>query len=126
VDPNATARLKVRRIALLAMDRLDLDALCYALSACVRLDARLDILTNLPPDETDSVVIGARGRADTRWRVIRVDGECRNDIFRYARNESGLLFFASSTGDEKALRLRNDFGLNGMPPGISWVMVESR
>jgi hypothetical protein len=125
VESNASARPKARRIALLAIDRIDLDALCYALNVCQRMDARLDILTNLPSEEADRVVIGARGRGDTPWRVIGIGGEWGDEVFRYARNASGLLFLASSASDEKALRLRNSYGPDGMPPGISWVMVES-
>lgn len=126
MDPNATARPRVRRVALLAMDRLDRDTLCYALSACQRMDARLDILTNLPSEETNRVVIGARGTTDTPWRIIRIGGECGDDVFRYARNESGLLFLASSANDGKARKLRSKSGPNGMLLGISWVVVEGR
>ena len=108
------------------MDRLDVDALCYALNVCWRLDARLDILTNLPSEETDRAVIRARGPTDTPWRIVRIGGDRGDDVFRYARNEPGLLFLASSTDDEKALRLWNKSGPDGIPPGISWVMVESR
>jgi hypothetical protein len=108
------------------MDRLDADALCYALNVCQRLDARLDILTNLPPKEADRVVIAVRGRGDTPWRVIGIGGERGDDVYRYARTESGLLFLASSARDEKALRLRTSPGRDEMPPGISWVTVESR
>jgi hypothetical protein len=126
VDPNTTARPKVRRIALLAIDRLDPDALCYALNVCRRLDARLDILTNLLSEEADRVVIQARGPTDTPWRIVRIRGESGDDVFRYARNEPGLLFLTSSTGDAKALRLWTSSGPDRIPSGISWVTVESR
>ena len=126
MHPNATARPKVRRVALLAVDRLDPDALCYALNACQRLGACLDVLTNLPSQEADRVVIGARGRADTPWRIIRIGGECGDDVVRYVGSESGLLFLASSAGDEKALGFRNDSGPHALQPGVSWVVVESR
>jgi hypothetical protein len=126
VHPNTTARSRVRRVALLAIDRLDPDALCYALNACQRLGACLDVLTNLPSQEADRVVIGARGRGDTPWRIIRIGGEGGDDVCRYARNESGLLFLTSSAGDEKALGFHNNSGPDGLRPGISWVVVESR
>jgi len=126
VHPNASARLKVRRVALVAIDRLDPDALCYALNACQRMDACLDILTNLPSEEADRIVVGARNRTDTPWRIIRIGGECDDDVIRYARDESGLLFLTSSADEEKALGFRNRSDPEGLRPGISWVVVESR
>jgi hypothetical protein len=126
VQPNASAHPRVKRIALIAIDGLDPDALCYTLNACQRLDACLDILTNLPHRETDRAVVGMRGKTDTPWRIIRVDAESGDHIFRYARDESGLLFLASAAGDEKALGFRNSAGRNGPRSGISWVVVESK
>ena len=126
VYPNPDARPRVQRIALVAMDRLDREALCYALNACQRMDARLDILTNLPLEETDRAVIAARGAADTPWRVFRVGGESGDDIRRYARNESGLLFLASGVGDETARKLRAKSGSDRMRLGVAWVVVEGK
>lgn len=126
VRPNPDIRYRVKRIALITMDRLDGEALCYALNACQRMDARLDILTNLPPEETNPAVVAARGAADTPWRVFQTRGESGDDIFRYARNESGLLFFASGVGDETAWKLRGKFGSNGIRLGVPWVVVEGK
>lgn len=126
VYPNADTRPRVRRIALVTIDRMDGEALCYALNACQRMDARLDILTNLPPEVTDRAVMDARGTMDTPWRVIRMGGERDDEVFRYARDETGLLLLASSACDEKARRLRDKTGPNGMRIGISWVVVEGR
>ena len=126
MHPSASARPKVRRIALLAVDRLDPDALCYALNACQRLDACLDVLTNLPPEEADRVVVGMRGGTDTPWRTIRISGASGDDLYQYAKSESGLLFIALRAGDEKALELRGDSDPDGLQPSLSWVMVESR
>lgn len=124
--PKQGDRLRVQRIALVAMNRLDREALCYALNVCQRMDARLDILTNLPPEETDRAVIAARGAADTPWRVLRVGGESGDDIRRYARNESGLLFLASGVGDETARKLRAKSGSDRMRLGVAWVVVEGK
>ena len=126
VYPNPDARPRVQRIALVTMSRLDREALCYALNACQRMDARLDILTNLPPEETDRAVIAARGAADTPWRVFRVGGESGDDIRRYARNESGLLFLASGAGDETARKLRDKSASDGIRLGVPWVEVEGK
>lgn len=82
---NAAARLRVRRVALLAIDGLDLDAICYALSACQRMNARLDVLTNLPAEETDRAVISARGTSDIPWRIFRIDGDCGDELVQYVK-----------------------------------------
>ena len=123
---NASARAKVRRIALLAIDRLDPDALCFALSACRRLEASLDVLTDLPSEEADRAILEMRSKADTPWRIIRIGGTSGGDVFRYVRDESGLLFVTSSDSDEEARRLRSGVGTDLLPPGISWVVVERR
>ncbi len=124
--PKADARPRVQRIALVAMNRLDGEAFCYALHACQRMDARLDILTNLPPDEINQAVIAKRGAADTPWRVIRVDVESGDDILGYAQNEPALLFLASGAGDETARELRGKFALAGTRLGVPWVVVEGK
>lgn len=90
------------------------------------MDASLVVLNNLPPEEADRQVWAVRGRAVTPWRTIRNRGARNDDVFRYARNESGLLFVASSAGDEKALGFRISSGPGGLRPGISWVVVEPR
>jgi hypothetical protein len=126
VYPNADTQPRIRRIALVAMDRMDGDALCYALNACQRMDARLDIVTNLPPEETDRAVMEARGAADTPWRHIPVGGERGDEVLGYARDETGLLLLASSANDEKARKLRDISGPKGMRIGISWVAVEGK
>ena len=90
------------------------------------MDARLDILTNLSPEAVHSVVIEARGTADTPWRVMQVGGDRDDEISRYATNQSGLLFLASSSGDAEARALRDKFSTNGPRLGIAWVVVEGR
>ena len=107
------------------MNRLDREALCYALNACQRMNARLDILTNLPPEETDRAVISARGTADTPWRLIRIRGS-GDEIQRYARNESGLLLITSGIADESARKLRDKLGLDRAQLGMPWVVVEGK
>ena len=119
-------RPRVQRVALVAMTRLDREALCYAFNACQRLDARLDVLTGLPSEETSRAVIAARGGADTPWRVIGVDDEAAGDIFRYARNESGLLFLVSGIDDKAARTLRDRATSNTTGLGVPWVVVEGR
>lgn len=123
---NTSARPNVRRVALIAIDRLDPDAMCFALNACRRVNARLDVLTNLPVEEADRAVIEMRSRVDTPWRIIRIVGESGEEIFRYARDETGLLFLTSSADDDKACRIRDSSGSDGLRPGISWVIVESK
>ena len=120
---GATGRLK--RVALVTMNRLDREALCYALNACQRMNARLDILTNLPPEETDRAVISARGTADTPWRLIRIR-ESGDEIHRYARNASGLLLIASGIADESTRKLRDRVGSDRTQLGIPWVVVEGK
>ncbi len=108
------------------MNRLDCSALSYALNACRRMDARLDILTNLPPEETDRAVITARGSTDTPWRIIRVSGETDNDVFLYLQTESGLLFLASDIHDAAARKLRDRSGNQGLRLGVPWVEVDGQ
>ncbi len=124
--PNQEIRSRVQRIALVAMNRLDREALCYALNVCQRMDARLDILTNLPPEDTDRAVIAARGAADIPWRIIPIDGESGDDIRRYAQDESGLLFLASGVGDGIARKLRDKLGSDRIRLGVPWVVVEGK
>lgn len=72
---NHDARPRIQRIALVTMNRVDQAALCYALNACQRMDARLDILTDVRTEETNRAVIEARAETDTPWRIIRIDGK---------------------------------------------------
>lgn len=123
---TAAARLRVRRVALLAMDGLDLDAVCYALAACGRMDARLDVLTNLPAKDANQAVIAVRGTSDTPWRIIRIGGDPGAGLSRYLAKQAGLLFLASSASDEKARSLRDESDATGNRVGISWVVVEGR
>lgn len=126
LQQNAAARLRVRRVALLAMDDLDLDAVCYALSACERMDARLDVLTNLPAEEANRAVIAARGTSDTPWRIVRIGGDSGDGLSHYVVKEAGLLFLTSSASDEKARSLRDESNPTGNRSGVSWVVVEGR
>lgn len=126
LSPNQDLRPKVQRIALVTMNCMDRAALCYALNACQRMDARLDILTNLSTEETNRAVMMARGAADTPWRVIRVDGKPSDAIIRYARNEPGLLFLVSGIGDETAARMKNISPSQGSPSGALWVEVANK
>jgi hypothetical protein len=120
------ARPREKHIALVAVDHLDRDALCYVLNACQRMDARLDLLTGLPPQEIDRSVAAARAGKDTPWRLVALAGGGREVVDRYAKNQPGLLFLASGGSDRSARRLRNDFDLQGMRPGIPWVVVENK
>ncbi len=120
------ARPRVQRIALVAMKRLDGEVFCYALNACQRMDARLDILTNLPPEETNRAVIAKRGAADTPWRVIRIGTNSAADVLGYVQSEPALLFLTSGVADETARKLRDKFALAGTRLGVPWVMVEGK
>jgi hypothetical protein len=111
---------------LLAIDRLDPDALCFVLNACQRVSASLDVLTDLPSKEADRAVIEMPSRGDTPWRIVRIGGASSSDVLRYARDESCLQFIASSVGDEEARRLWSSTGAGVLPAGISWVVVERR
>lgn len=126
VHSNQVVRPRIKRIALVATNRLSRDALCYALNACRRMDARLDILTNLPPEEADRAVIAARGASDTPWRVVSIGHETRDDILRYVRNESGLLLLASASDDQTARRIWDTPGPNRLQLGVPWVEVEGK
>lgn len=126
LHPHQEIRSKVRRIALVAMNRLDREALCYALNVCQRMDARLDILTNLSPEEADRAVIAARDATDIPWRIIPIDGESGDDIRRYVLNEPALLFLASGIGDQTARKLRDKSASAGIRLGVPWVVVEGK
>ena len=82
VYPDPDDRTQVRRVALVAIDLLDRDAFCYALNTCQRMDAHLDVLTNLSQDEANHAIFGARGTADTPWQIIRISGECGDAVYR--------------------------------------------
>lgn len=116
----------MKHVALIALDHLDREAFCYALNARQRMDAQLDILTKLPPEEVHRAVIEARGTANTPWRVIQVGDDRDDEISRYVSDQSGLLFLASSYSDTEARSLRDKFWANGPRLGIAWVVVEGR
>jgi len=124
------ARPRERHIALVAVDHLDRDALCYVLNACQRMDARLDLLTGLPPDEIDRSVAAERDGKDTPWRLVALEGAGagtgREVVDRYAKCQHGLLFLACGGSDRSARRLRDDLDRQGMRPGIPWVVVENK
>jgi hypothetical protein len=108
------------------LDGIDLNAICYALNACQRMDARLDVLTNLLPEVANRAIMETRGTLDTPWRLIPVRGEHGDEVLRYAKNEPALLFITASARDEKASRLRARSEPGGVPLGVSWLVVDCR
>jgi hypothetical protein len=90
------------------------------------MDARLDVLTNLPAEEANRAVIAARGTSDTPWRIVRIGGDSGDGLSHYVADEAGLLFLTSSASDEKARRLRDESNPTGNRSGVSWVVVEGR
>ena len=121
---NSEQGYRIHRVALVTMDSLHREALGYTFSACERMEARLDILSNLPPEETNRAVSTERSASDTPWRFVPIRDTRGKDLFDYLRNEPGLLFLASDKADETAWKLRDRLVCARIGLRIPWVMVE--
>lgn len=97
-----------RRVALAVQGRIAPKALRYARNACDRMDADLDLLTDLAEGGLGSAVAPARAdlaRAGHRLEIVGLGRDILSGILDYARARRGLLFVVVSAEDPVADRL---------------------
>jgi hypothetical protein len=97
-----------RRVALAVQGRVELKALHYARNACERMDADLDVLTDLPEGGLRADIEPQRAdlaQAGHRLEVVRLGRDILAGILDYARARRGLLFVVVSAEDAVAERL---------------------
>ncbi|MCB1856905.1 MAG: hypothetical protein KDI63_01445 [Gammaproteobacteria bacterium] len=120
------ADLRSQRIALVLMHQPDGSVLNYVLGACERLQACLDVLTDLPIQQVAQAIGAAWGIAAIPWQVMPIAGAGIDALIDYSRQEHGLLFFVSGTGDRDAQRLRREWLSREYRVNTPWVVVENR
>lgn len=128
--PAAELRAKARRrVALAVQGQVRPGALRYAHNACARMDADLDVLTDLAEGGLQEAMDAQReGLAQTlteaghRLEVVRLGRDLIKDIIAYARARSGLLFVVVSADDPFADRVIAGSGDSG-GLDVPWVVV---
>ena len=91
-----------KRVALAVHGQVRPGALRYAHNACARMDADLDVLTDLAEGGLDEAMGAHReglGQAGHRTVIVRLGRDVLKDIVAYARARSGLLFVVVSAED---------------------------
>ena len=122
--PHPTVQ-SCRRIALAVQGRLQAGALRYAHNACERLDADLDVLTDLPEAGLQAgIELARRSLAERGHRVgiVRLGRDVLKGIVQYARERHGLLFVVVSADDAFADSVVTGHG-GSRRVDVPWVVV---
>jgi hypothetical protein len=128
--PAAEARVQSRRrVALAVQGQVRPAALRYARNACARMDADLDVLTDLAEgglheamDAQPEVPAQSLAEAGHRLEIVRLGRDILKDIVAYARARSGLLFVVVSAEDPCADRVIAGMG-DSRGLDVPWVVV---
>jgi hypothetical protein len=125
-EPRSQAR---RRVALAVQGQVRPGALRYAHNACARMDADLDVLTDLAEgglheamDAQREGLSEALTEAGHRLEIVRLGRDILKDIAAYARARSGLLFVVVSAEDPFADRVIAGIG-DSRRLDVPWVVV---
>ncbi len=97
-----------RRVALAIQGRVEPKALRYARNACERMDADLDVLTDLPEGGLQAAIESQRAdlaQTGHRLELLSLGRDVLTGILDYARARRGLLFVVVSAEDAVAERL---------------------
>ncbi|MGE5155059.1 MAG: hypothetical protein ACM3ST_13715 [Bdellovibrio bacteriovorus] len=96
-----------RRVALAVQGQVKAGALRYARSACERMDADLDVLTDLSEGQLQAAIEPQAQplAAGHRLEIVRLGRDLLTGILDYARGRRGLLFVVVSADDAVAERL---------------------
>lgn len=114
-----------RRVALAVQGQVRPGALRYARNACARMDADLDVLTDLADGGLHAAMDAQRaGLAQTgrQLEIVRLGRDIFKDIVAYARARSGLLFVVVSAEDAFADRVIAGTG-DSRRLDVPWVVV---
>jgi hypothetical protein len=132
--PAGEARSQARRrVALAVQGQVRPGALRYAHNACARMDADLDVLTDLAEGGFHEAMDAQReGLAPTlseslseaghRLEIVRLGRDILKVIVTYARARSGLLFVVVSAEDPFADRVIAGIG-DSRGLDVPWVVV---
>jgi hypothetical protein len=129
-SPAGKARAQARRrVALAVQGQVRPGALRYAHNACARMDADLDVLTDLAEGGLHEAMAAQReGLSETlteaghRLEIVRLGRDILKDIVAYARARSGLLFVVVSAEDPFADRVIAGIG-DSRRLDVPWVVV---
>lgn len=96
-----------RRVALAVQGEVRAGALRYARNACERMDADLDVLTDLSEGRIQAAIDPQAQPlpAGHRLEIVRLGRDLLTGILDYARGRRGLLFVVVSADDAVAERL---------------------
>jgi hypothetical protein len=106
-DRLATPADSRRRVALAVQGEVKPGALRYARNACERMDADLDVLTDLSDGQIQGAIDPQTQplAAGHRLEIVRLGRDLLAGILDYARRRRGLLFVVVSADDAVAERL---------------------
>lgn len=120
----AVAPSAPRRVALAVQGEVKAGALRYARNACERMDADLDVLTDLNEGQLKAAIQPQVQPlpAGHRLEIVRLGRDLVSGILDYARGRRGLLFVVVSADDAVAERLMA--GSSGRRHlDVPWVVV---
>lgn len=106
-DRLAPPPVSRRRVALAVQGKVKSGALRYARNACERMDADLDVLTDLSDGQLQAAIAPQTQPlpAGHRLEIVRLGRDLLAGILDYARGRRGLLFVVVSADDAVAERL---------------------
>lgn len=97
--PRMAPVVRRKRVALVIDGRVRPGALRYALSACSRLDADLEVLTNLPQSEIEQAIAHENTEAGQLCQVVPIGADLLTSITEHVRRHINTLFVVTSAAD---------------------------
>lgn len=111
-----------KRVALVVDQRVRSGALRYALSACDRLNADLEVLTNLPATEIEQALAHEDIEPGLTCQVFRLGKDRLAGIAKHVRCHVNTLFVVTSATDALADKLVMERP-EGLDAHVPWLVV---
>lgn len=114
-----------RRVALAMQGRVEPKALRYARNACERMDADLDLLTDIAESGLKRAIepqVRDLAQAGHRLEIVRLRRDVLGGILEYALSRRGLLFVVISAQDLVAERVMSQ-ATDERHLAVPWVVV---
>ena len=133
-SPDRTERLKPvgrgasipvvrrKRVALVVDGRIRPGALRYALNACTRLDADLEVLTNLPEAKIEEAIAREDLVPGFVCQVFQLGTDLLSGITKHVRSHTNTIFIVTSATDALADKFVTDYP-DGLDTHVPWLVV---
>lgn len=122
--PGTVSSLPIvrKRVALVVDERVRPGALRYALSACERLNADLEILTNLPATEIEQALAHEDIEPGLTCQLFRIGNDRLAGIAKHVRRHVNTLFVVTSATDALADKFVMERP-EGLDAHVPWLVV---